>query len=94
MNGSEFFVHDFDGRMYGLMPKFQEYVQHLKKPWRIVSWGVEFEGLKSKCDGKHAHGQCAGRETRRTQQYTERTINIVVNRVNRVAMKGFDRGNK
>ena len=39
----------------------------IKKPWRIVSWGVAFKDLHSKCDGSHTHGPCAGRETRLTQ---------------------------
>ena len=27
----------------------------IKKPWRIVSWGVSFFDLHEKCDGSHPH---------------------------------------
>ena len=31
-----------------------------------------------KCDGSHTHGQCAGRETRATQLYTEKIVRCIL----------------
>lgn len=50
----------------------------IKKPWRIISWGVSFNDLHSKCDGSHPHGQCAGRKTRTTQLYTEEIVKCIM----------------
>ena len=40
--------------------------------------GVEFFDLHAKCDGSHIHGQCAGRETRATQLYTEKIVRCIL----------------
>ena len=32
--------HKFDGCMYGLKSQFQETPRPIKKPWKIVTWGV------------------------------------------------------
>ena len=40
--------------------------------------GVSFDGLHLKCDGSHTHGQCAGRETRATQLYTEEIVKCII----------------
>ena len=78
INGTQSTVHDFDGCMYGLTSKFKDVGMAIKKPWRIVSWRVEFFDLHEKCDGSHAHGQCAGRETRATQMYTEKIVRSIL----------------
>ena len=78
ISGTQSTVHDFDGCMYGLTSKFKDVGTAIKKPWRIVSWGVEFFDLHAKCDGSHIHGQCAGRETRATQLYTEKIVRCIL----------------
>ena len=64
--------------MYGLRTQYANVGSAIKKPWRIMSWGVSFDGLHLKCDGSHAHGQCAGRETRVTQLYTEEIVRRIL----------------
>ena len=81
INGTQSTVHDFDGCMYGLKSKFKDVGTAIKKPWRIVSWGVKFSDLHAKCDGSHDHGQCAGRETRATQLYTEKIVKCILRSV-------------
>ena len=78
ISGTQSTVHDFDGCMYGLTSKFKDVGTAIKKPWRIVSWGVEFFDLHAKCDGSHVHGQCAGRETLATQLYTEKIVRCIL----------------
>ena len=78
IDGTQSTVHDFDGCRYGLTSKFKDVGMPLKKPWRIVSWGVQFFDLHEKCDGSHAHGQCAGRETRVTQMYTDQIVRCIL----------------
>ena len=78
ISGTQSTVHDFDGCMYGLKSQFKDVGTAIKKPWRIVSWGVEFFDLHEKCDGSHTHGQCAGRETRATQLYTEKIVRCIL----------------
>ena len=78
INGTQSTVHDFDGCMYGLKSQFKDVGTAIKKPWRIVSWGVKFFDLHEKCDGSHTHGQCAGRETRATQLYTEKIVRSIL----------------
>ena len=56
INGTQSTVHDFDGCMYGLKSQFKDVGTAIKKPWRIVSWGVKFFDLHAKCDGSHTHG--------------------------------------
>ena len=38
--------HKFDGCMYGLKSQFQETPKPIKKPWKIVTWGVSFPKLR------------------------------------------------
>ena len=40
--------------------------------------GGLFFDLHVKCDGSHTHGQCAGRETRATQLYTEKIVRCIL----------------
>ena len=40
INGTQSTVHDFDGCMYGLKSQFKDVGTAIKKPWRIVSWGL------------------------------------------------------
>ena len=40
INGTDSYIHDFDGCMYGLTTQFGDQRIPIKKPWRIVSWGV------------------------------------------------------
>ena len=77
IEGTESHVHDFDGCMYGLKTQFDDRHIPIKKPWRIVSWGVKFD-LHKKCDRRHDHGKCEGRETRITQTYTQQIVDIIL----------------
>ena len=78
VNGTESTVHEFDGCMSGLKSQFKNAGAAIKKPWRIVSWGVSFSDLHTKCDGSHSHGPCAGRETRATQLYTDKIVRCII----------------
>ena len=77
IEGTDSYVHDFDGCMYGLKIQFDNRYIPIKKPWRNVSWGVEFD-LHKKCDRRHDHGKCEGRETRITQTYTQQIVDIIL----------------
>ena len=74
--------HKFDGCMYGLKSQFQETPKPIKKPWKIVAWGVSFPKLRRKCDHRHDHAECAGRETRATQIYTKWIAKIIMRGIN------------
>ena len=74
--------HKFDGCMYGLKSQFQETPKPIKKPWKIVTWGVSFPKLRRKCDRRHDHAECAGRETRITQVYTKWIAKIIMKGIN------------
>ena len=63
--------------MYGLKTQFDDRHIPIKKPWRIVSWGFKFD-LHKKCDRRHDHGKCEGRETRITQTYTRQIADIIL----------------
>ena len=78
VNGTDSVIHEFDGCMYGLKSQFKDAGTSIKKPWRIVSRGGSFSDLHEKCDGSHAHGPCAGRETRATQLYTEKIVRCII----------------
>ena len=51
IDGTESHIHDFGGCMYGLTTQFGGHRIPIKKPWRMVSWGVRFD-LHKKCDRK------------------------------------------
>ena len=74
--------HKFDGCMYGLKSQFQETPKPIKKPWKIVTWGVSFPKLCRRCDCRHDHAECAGRETRVTQVYTKWIAKIIMKGIN------------
>ena len=74
--------HKFDGCMYGLKSQFQETPKPIKKPWKILTWGVSFPKLHRRCDRRHDHVECAGRETRITQVYTKWIAKIIMNGIN------------
>ena len=78
INGTDSFTHEFDGCMYGLKSRYTKIGTPIKKPWRMVSWGVSFKNLHERCDGSHTHGPCAGKETRVTQLYTEQIVKIIL----------------
>ena len=80
IDGTDSHIHDFDGCMYGLTTQFGGHRTPIKKPWRIVSWGVKFD-LHKKCDRKHDHGKCEGRETKVTQTYTNQIVDIILRTV-------------
>ena len=83
IEGTDSSIHDFDGCCYGLRQKFGESNKYIKKPWRIVSWNVEIGNqLSLKCDGRHGHVPCAGRETLHTQIYTSKIVSIVLEESN------------
>ena len=75
IEGTDSHIHDFDGCMYGLETQFDGRHIPIKKPWRIISWGVN---LHKKCDRRHDHGKCEGRETRITQTYTKQIVDIIL----------------
>ena len=79
--------HKFDGCMYGLKSQFQETPKPIKKPWKIVAWGVSFPKLRRKCDRRHDHAECAGRETRATQVYTKWIAKIIMRGINEHVIK-------
>ena len=79
--------HKFDGCMYGLKSQFQETPKPIKKPWKIVTWGVSFPKLRRKCDRRHDHTECAGRETRITQVYTKWIAKIIMKGINEHVIK-------
>ena len=79
--------HKFDGCMYGLKSQFQETPKPIKKPWKIVTWGVSFPQLRRKCDRRHDHAECAGRETRITQVYTKWIAKIIMKGINEHVIK-------
>lgn len=58
----------------------------IKKPWKIVSWGVHFQDLQKTCDGRHQHAPRAGRDTRVTQLYTFRIAQPVIETLNKRLM--------
>ena len=63
--------------------QFSHPPKYIKKPWRIVSWGIDFgESLSRRCDGRHEHAPCAGRETSSTQIYTSNIVSIILKKVN------------
>ena len=80
IEGTDSHIHDFDGCMYGLTTQFGDRHMPIKKPWRIVSWGIKFE-LHKKCDRRHDHGKCEGRETRITQTHTKQIVDIILKTV-------------
>ena len=80
IEGTDSHIHDFDRCMYGLTTQFGGRYMPIKKPWRIVSWGIKFE-LHKRCDRRHDHGKCEGRETRITQTYTKQIADIILKTV-------------
>ena len=79
IEGTDSTIHDFDGCCYGLRQKFGDSNMYIKKPWRIVSWNVDVGNrLSLKCDGRHEHAPCAGRETLHTQIYTSKIVSIII----------------
>ena len=82
IDGTESHIHDFDGCMHSLTTQFGGHRIPIKKSWRIVSWGAKFD-LHRKCDRKHDHGKCEGRETKVTQTYTNQIVDIILKSVRR-----------
>ena len=79
IDGTDSTIHDFDGCCYGLRQKFCDSNKYIKKPWRIVSWNVDVGNrLSLKCDGRHEHAPCAGKETLHTQIYTSKIVSIIL----------------
>ena len=84
IEGTDSSIHDFDGCCYGLRQKFGDSNKYIKKPWRIVSWNVEVGSqLSLRCDGRHEHVPCAGRETLHTQLYTSKIVSIILEESNK-----------
>jgi hypothetical protein len=73
---------DFDGCMYGLTAAHGVRTGHpIKKPWRIASVNSTLPSrLNLRCTG-HQHAICEGRDTIKTQQYTEEIANIIIQSV-------------
>lgn len=70
-------VQDFDGCMHGLRAEHSVSKNPIKKPWRIISWGVKIDGLNRKCDGSHEHDKCEGKDTKLTQLYTSQIVGTI-----------------
>ena len=83
VNGTESHAHHFDGCMYGIASQHNKKCMPIKKPWKIVSWGVCFHELKKTCDGRHQHVPCSGRDTRVTQLYTFRIAQTIIETLNK-----------
>ena len=79
--------HKFDGCIYGLKSQFQDTPKPIKKPWKIVTWGLSFPKLRRKCDRRHDHAECARRETRITQIYTKWIAKIIMKGINEHVIK-------
>ena len=80
---TEKIINDFDGCCYGLREQFSHPPEYIKQPWRIVSWGVDFgDSLSKRCDGRHEHAPCAGRETVGTQVYTSNIVSTILKKLN------------
>ena len=94
ISGTNSTIHEFDGCMYGLKSQFKDAGTAIKKPWRIVSWGVSFFDLHEKCDGSHPHGPCAGRETRATQLYTDKIVRCIIRGVKNQMLWNIAEGTK
>ena len=78
IEGTESTIHDF-GCCYGLRQRFGDFNMYIKKPWRIVSFNFELgKKLSLRCDGRHEHAPCAGRETLHTQIYTSKIVSIIL----------------
>ena len=88
IEGTDSHVHDFDGCMYGLKTQFDGRHIPIRKPWRIVSWGAKFD-LHKKCDRRHDHGRCEGRERRSTQTYTKQIVGIILKTICRCVSVRF-----
>ena len=83
LDKTESHFNDFDGCCYGLREQFSHPPRYIQKPWRIVSWGVDFgDSLSKKCDGRHEHAPCAGRETSVAQVYTSNIVSTLLKKLN------------
>ena len=72
IEGTGSIIHDFDGCCFGLRQKFGVSNMYIKKRWRISSWNVGIGNrLSLRCDGRHEHAPCAGREKHYTPKYTQ-----------------------
>lgn len=83
IDGTDSNVHDFDGCMYGLKSMFKRTQLPIKKPWRIVTWGITFADLTKVCDKSHEHASCEGRGTRATQTYTSQIVSTIFHGLNK-----------
>lgn len=83
VNGTESHTHNFDGCMYDLTSQYNAKGMPIKKPWKVVSWGVHFKDLQKICDGRHQRVPCAGRDTRVTQMYTFRIAQTILETLNK-----------
>ena len=79
IEGTGSIIHDFDGCCFGLRQKFGVSNMYIKKRWRISSWNVGIGNrLSLRCDGRHEHAPCAGRETLHAQIYTSKIASIIL----------------
>ena len=83
VDGTENVEHAFDGCMYGLKYSYTKEPMPIKKPWKIISWNIQFPELHQTCDHSHEHVECAGRETKLTQTYTPCIVAHIVKGVNK-----------
>lgn len=91
VNGTGSHVHHFDGCVYGFTSQFNKKRVPIKKPWKIVSWGVHFQELKKTCDGRHQHVPCAGRDSRVMRLYTVKIAQAIVDTLNKRIMSLWKR---
>ena len=85
LSGTDCDCHVFDGCMYGLGAEFNDShsdKKFIKKPWKIVSWNLEFGNQLSRtCDKSHNHRDCAGKYTKTTQLYNKKIVGIILKTV-------------
>ena len=85
LSGTDCDCHVFDGCMYGLGAEFNDSHSDkklIKKPWKIVSWNLEFgDQLSRTCDKSHSHRDCAGKYTKTTQLYNKKIVGIILKTV-------------
>ena len=85
LSGTDCDCHVFDGCMYGLGAEFNDSHSDkklIKKPWKIVSWNLEFGNQLSRtCDKSHSHRDCAGKYTKTTQLYNKKLVGIILKTV-------------
>ena len=69
----------FDGCMFNLRSTAPKtHGKYLQKPWIIASNVDEFRFMQRKCShDRHLHVKTAGRDTKRTEEYTDEMVDEI-----------------